>query len=212
MSSLKVIRLMLVDDHSVVRMGLSAVLGLDEDLKVVAEAEDGEQAVREYGVLRPDVVLLDIRMPRMGGVEALRAILAESPEAKVIMLTTSDLDEDVKSAIDAGASGYLLKSVSRRELVGAIREVQAGNRYIPAAIRQRLGELENRRQLSPREAEVLDGIRRGLTNRDIAKSLLISEHTVKAHVKAILAKLDSADRAEAVARGFEQGLLRVGRR
>lgn len=206
------IRLMLVDDHSVVRMGLSAVLGLDEDLKVVAEAEDGEQAVREFGILRPDVVLLDIRMPRMGGVEALRAILAESPEAKVIMLTTSDLDEDVKSAIDAGASGYLLKSVSRRELVGAIREVQAGNRYIPAAIRQRLGELENRRQLSPREAEVLDGIRRGLTNRDIAKSLLISEHTVKAHVKAILAKLDSADRAEAVARGFEQGLLRVGRR
>jgi DNA-binding NarL/FixJ family response regulator len=203
---------MLVDDHSVVRMGLSAVLGLDEGLTVVAEAEDGEQARVEYRATRPDVVLMDVRMPTMGGVEALRAILAESPEAKILMLTTSDLDEDVQSAIDAGACGYLLKSVSRDELVRAIREVHAGNRYIPAALRKRLGELENRKQLSARENEVLDGMRRGLTNRDIAKSLAISEHTVKAHVKAILTKLESADRAEAVSRGYEQGLLRVEQR
>lgn len=203
---------MLVDDHSVVRMGLSAVLGLNDDLRVVSEAEDGEQAMREYRKARPEVVLMDVRMPKMGGVAALRGILAEWPDAKIVMLTTSDLDEDVQSAIDAGASGYLLKSVSRAELVGAIREVHAGNRYIPAGIRQRLGELGTRKQLSPREAEVLDGMRRGLTNRDIAKTLAISEHTVKAHVRAVLSKLESADRAEAVARGYQQGLLRVERR
>lgn len=203
---------MLVDDHSVVRMGLSAVLGLNDDLRVVSEAEDGEQAMREYRKARPEVVLMDVRMPKMGGVAALRGILAEWPDAKIVMLTTSDLDEDVQSAIDAGASGYLLKSVSRAELVGAIREVHAGNRYIPAGIRQRLGELGTRKQLSPREAEVLDGMRRGLTNRDIAKTLAISEHTVKAHVRAVLTKLESADRAEAVARGYQQGLLRVERR
>jgi DNA-binding NarL/FixJ family response regulator len=155
---------------------------------------------------------MDVRMPGMGGVESLRAIVAECPEARVLMLTTSDLDEDVQRAIDAGASGYLLKSVSRDELVHAIREVHAGNRYIPAALQKRLTELESRRHLSTREAEVLDGMRRGLSNRDIAKSLSLSEHTIKAHVKAILDKLESADRTEAVARGYEQGLLRIDRR
>lgn len=203
---------MLVDDHSVVRMGLSAVLSLDKGLRVVSEAEDGEQAVEQYRKSRPDVALMDVQMPKMGGVEGLRAILAEWPEARVIMLTTSDLDDDIHRALEAGASGYLLKNVSRCELVGAIREVHAGRNYVPTAIRHRLDELEKRRQLSAREIEVLDGMRRGLTNKDIALSLSLSEHTVKAHVKSVLSKLESADRAEAVARGFELGLLRVGRR
>jgi two-component system NarL family response regulator len=206
------IRLMLVDDHSVVRMGLSAILSLDKGLRVVSEAEDGEQAVEQYRKSRPDVALMDVQMPKMGGVEGLRAILAEWPEARVIMLTTSDLDDDIHRALEAGASGYLLKNVSRCELVGAIREVHAGRNYVPTAIRHRLDELEKRRQLSAREIEVLDGMRRGLTNKDIALSLSLSEHTVKAHVKSVLSKLESADRAEAVARGFELGLLRVGRR
>jgi DNA-binding NarL/FixJ family response regulator len=206
------IRLMLVDDHSVVRMGLSAILSLDKDLRVVAEAEDGEQAMEQYRKSRPDVALMDVQMPKMGGVEGLRSILAEWPEARVIMLTTSDLDDDIHRALEAGASGYLLKSVSRSELVGAIREVHAGRNYVPTAIRHRLDELERRRQLSAREIEVLDGMRRGLTNKDIAVSLSLSEHTVKAHVKSILGKLESADRAEAVARGFEFGLLRLERR
>jgi len=203
---------MLVDDHSVVRMGLSAILSLDKGLRVVSEAEDGEQAVEQYRKSRPDVALMDVQMPKMGGVEGLRAILAEWPEARVIMLTTSDLDDDIHRALEAGASGYLLKNVSRCELVGAIREVHAGRNYVPTAIRHRLDELEKRRQLSAREIEVLDGMRRGLTNKDIALSLSLSEHTVKAHVKSVLSKLESADRAEAVARGFELGLLRVGRR
>ena len=206
------IRLMLVDDHSVVRMGLSAILSLDKGLRVVSEAEDGEQAVEQYRKSRPDVALMDVQMPKMGGVEGLRSILAEWPEARVIMLTTSDLDDDIHRALEAGASGYLLKSVSRSELVGAIREVHAGRNYVPTAIRHRLDELERRRQLSAREIEVLDGMRRGLTNKDIAVSLSLSEHTVKAHVKSILGKLESADRAEAVARGFELGLLRLERR
>ncbi|MBI4626149.1 MAG: response regulator transcription factor [Verrucomicrobia bacterium] len=203
------IRVLLVDDHSVVRMGLAAVLSLDEDLTVVAEAEDGTQALEKYQAERPDVVLMDVRMPGLGGLEALRALLAASPGARVLMLTTSELDDDIQRAIDAGARGYLQKSVSREELVRAIHQVHAGGSYIPEATRRRLLQLAKRKHLSNREGEVLDGMRRGLSNRDIALTLSISEHTVKAHVKAILHKLESADRAEAVARGFEQGLLRV---
>ncbi|MEY2881365.1 MAG: hypothetical protein RLZZ15_3745 [Verrucomicrobiota bacterium] len=190
-------------------MGLAAVLELDEGLAVVAEAEDGAQAVEKFRAEKPDVVLMDVRMPGMGGLEGVRALRAAWPAARVLMLTTSELDEDIQQAIAAGASGYLLKSVTREELVRAIRVVHGGGRYVPEAIARRLDELAKRRHLSARETEVLDGLRRGLSNRDIAGTLSISEHTVKAHVKAILQKLESADRAEAVARGFEHGLLRV---
>ncbi len=203
------IRILLVDDHSVVRMGLAAVLSLDEGLTVVAEAEDGAQAVEKFRAERPDVTLMDVRMPGIGGLEALRSIRAASPTACVLMLTTSELDEDVQRAIAAGAAGYLQKSITREELVQAIRHVHAGHRYIPEAMQRRLAQLAKRKHVSNREIEVLDGMRRGLSNRDIGVALSISEHTVKAHVKAILQKLESADRAEAVARGFEQGLLRV---
>jgi len=198
------------DDDPIGRLVVASLL--DDAGLAVEEAEDGEQAVEQYRKSRPDVALMDVQMPKMGGVEGLRAILAEWPEARVIMLTTSDLDDDINRALEAGASGYLLKNVSRCELVGAIREVHAGRNYVPTAIRHRLDELEKRRQLSAREIEVLDGMRRGLTNKDIALSLSLSEHTVKAHVKSILGKLESADRAEAVARGFELGLLRLERR
>jgi len=210
MASSTGIRLLLVDDHSVVRMGLAAVLSLDEGLVVAAEAEDGAQALEKFRAEQPDVVLMDVRMPGMGGLEALRALRAAAPEARVIMLTTSEFDADVRGAIDAGAAGYLLKSVKRDELVRAIRCVHAGGRYLPEAIGRRLAQLATRRHLSPREVEVLDGMRRGLSNRDIGVALLIGEHTIKTHVKAILQKLESADRAEAVARGFEQGLFRAG--
>lgn len=205
----KTVRLLLVDDHSVVRMGLTAVLSLEENFVVVAEAEDGVQAIDRYRTEHPDVVLMDVRMPGMGGLEALRALRAEWPGARVLMLTTSELDEDIQRSIEAGAGGYLPKSATRDELVQAIYRVHAGGSYLPPAVERRLAQLAKRKHLSDREAEVLDGIRRGLTNRDIAVALALSEHTIKAHVKAILQKLDSADRAEAVARGFEQGLLRV---
>ena len=203
------IRILLVDDHSVVRMGLAAVLSLDEGLTVVAEAEDGTQALEKYRTEKPDVVLMDVRMPGIGGLNALRALRATWPAARVLMLTTSELDEDIQQAIASGAGGYLPKSVTRAELVRAIRQVHGGGRYVPEVMERRLQQLAKRRHLSNREIEVLDGMRRGLSNRDIASTLSISEHTVKAHVKAILQKLESADRAEAVARGFENGLLRV---
>ena len=190
-------------------MGLAAVLSLDEGLAVVAEAEDGAQALEKYRIEKPDVVLMDVRMPGMGGLNALRAMRTTWPSARVLMLTTSELDEDIQQAIASGACGYLPKSVTRDELVRAIRHVHGGGRYVPEVMERRLQQLAKRRHLSNREIEVLDGMRRGLSNRDIASALSISEHTVKAHVKAILQKLESADRAEAVARGFEHGLLRV---
>jgi len=191
-------------------MGLAAVLTLESDLVIAAEAEDGTQALEKYAATRPDVVLMDIRMPGMGGLEALRLLRASWPKARVMMLTTSELDDDIHRAIAAGAAGYLQKNVTRDELVRAIHQVHAGGRYMPEATERRLRSLAGRKQLSGREIEVLDGMRRGLSNKDIAAALSISEHTVKTHVKAVLQKLESADRAEAVARGFEQGLLRVG--
>lgn len=209
MTSKRPIRLLLVDDHSVVRMGLAALLGLDRNFTVVAEAEDGEQAFVKYQTERPDIVLMDVRMPGMGGVAAVRALRAKWPEARILMLTTSELEEDIYHAIEAGASGYILKSATREQLTQAINTLHAGESYIPSAIAERLKEHSKRKHLSQREIEVLDGMRRGLSNRDIGMALGISEHTVKAHAKAIFQKLESADRTEAVAQGFEQGLLRV---
>jgi DNA-binding NarL/FixJ family response regulator len=203
------IRLLLVDDHFLVRMGLVAVLGLEKDLAVAGEAEDTETALERFRAVKPDVTLLDIRMPGAGGLETLRRIRAEQPEARVIMLTTSDLEEDVFQSLEAGAAGYLLKTAQRAELAEAIRRVHAGGRAIPAKVEARLAERAQHPALSPRELEVLDFLRRGLSNRDIGVALGVTEHTAKAHVKAILVKLEAADRTEAVAAGFQRGLLKI---
>lgn len=205
----KPIRLLLVDDHLVVRMGLAAVLGLEPDFVIVGEAEDAAGALAQYRVFEPEITLLDLRMPGASGLEALRSIRAEYPEARLIMLTTSELEEDIFQAIEAGAAGYLLKTAQRAELAGAIRLVHDGGRAVPAPLEARLVERAQRRSLSPRELEVLDYLRRGLSNKDIGVALGVTEHTAKAHVKAILAKLEAADRAEAVANGFQRGLLQV---
>lgn len=206
----KPIRLMLVDDHLVVRMGLAAVLGLEPDFVIAGEAEDAAGALVQFRALGPDITLLDLRMPGASGVEALRSIRAEYPEARIIMLTTSELEEDIFQAIEAGAAGYLLKTAQRAELAEAIRRVQAGGRAVPPLLEARLVERAQRRSLSPRELEVLDYLRRGLSNKDIGVALGVTEHTAKAHVKAILVKLEAADRAEAVANGFQRGLLQLG--
>ena len=204
------IRIMLADDHSIVRMGLASVLSVEPGVEIVAEAEDGAQAVRGYAVARPDVLLLDLRMPGgLDGIEALRQIREQWPKARVIVLTTSEFDEDVLRSMEGGAAGYLSKNVSRRELVAAIRRVHGGGTCLPEALARRMEELTQRRQLTGRELEVLEGMRRGLTNRDISLALKISEHTAKAHVCAILAKLGAADRAEAVNIAFEQGVVRA---
>jgi DNA-binding NarL/FixJ family response regulator len=201
------ITLMLVDDHAVVRMGLKAMLGLEPDFVVVAEAEDAAEAVRLYGEHRPDVMLLDLRMPGESGVAVVQRVRAVHPEARIIMLTSFDLEEEVFQSLDAGAQGYVLKSMEPEDLMTAIRRVHAGERWVPEALEQRLEERAGTKQLSPRELEVLDHMRRGLSNRDIGMALGISEHTAKNHSKAIFKKLQVADRAEAVAAGFERGLL-----
>jgi two-component system, NarL family, response regulator len=211
MASRKPIRILLVDDHSVVRTGLAMLMGQEEDFAVVGEAEDVEQAVARFRKFRPDVTLMDIRMPGADGIEALRKIREEFPGARVVMLTTYDLDEDVFRALDAGAVGYLLKSVQHAELFDAVRRVHAGERCIPRSLETRLADREVRSRLSPRELETLDLLARGFTNREIGSALGVSERTAKAHVEAILAKLEAADRAEAVDAAYKRGLLRVER-
>jgi DNA-binding NarL/FixJ family response regulator len=204
------ITLLVVDDHAMVRMGLRAMLALEADFEVIAEAEDAAEALERYRELLPDIVLLDLRMPGDNGVVAVRRILSEFPEARIIMLTSFDLEEEVFQSLDAGAQGYVLKSVEREELNRTIRRVHGGERCVPPAIEQRLVERAQSERLSAREIEVLDHMRRGHSNRDIAHALGISEHTAKNHSRAILRKLRVADRAEAVAAGFERGLLHAG--
>ncbi|MBE2284509.1 MAG: response regulator transcription factor [Prosthecobacter sp.] len=204
------IRIMLVDDHSIVRMGLVTLLSSEQDLLVVAEADDGMQAVKLHAEARPDVTLLDLRMPGgIDGIETLKRVREQSPEAKVIVLTTSEFDEDVLRSVEGGAAGYLSKNVSRADLAAAIRQVHGGGSCLPARLAQRMDEWAQRRQLTGRELEVLEFMRRGLSNRDIGRALEISEHTAKAHVCAILGKLGAADRAEAVNIAFERGLVRA---
>lgn len=205
----KPIRLLLVDDHSMVRMGFATLLGAEPDFQVVAEAEDGEQAVSAFRECQPDVTLMDARMPGGGGIDALARIRAEFGDARIIILTTYDLEEPVFAALEAGAAGYLLKSIKRDELVAAVRCVHAGGCCFPESLAARMEERTLHKRLTPRELETLDLLRRGLSNKDIGVALGVTENTAKAHVKAILQKLDVADRAEAVAAGFERGLLEI---
>ena len=203
------IRLLVVDDHMVVRMGLVALLNQQKDFKVVSEAEDGAQAVEKYREHRPDVCLMDIRMPRLTGMQALAAIRAEFPDARVLMLTTYDGDSDIHGALTAGASGYLLKDVEAEELVLAIREVHRGGRYLPADVAQRLAERSGTPQLTPREIEVLELLAKGLSNKEIARVLDFTEFTAKAHVRNILDKLGVEDRTGAVTEALQRGILHL---
>jgi DNA-binding NarL/FixJ family response regulator len=203
------IRLLLVDDHFVVRSGLAMLLAQQDDFEVVAEADDAEQAVAHYRQFRPDVTLMDVRMPGASGIEALQSIRAEFPDARVIMLTTYDLDEDVFRALEAGAVGYLLKSVRHAELFNAVRKVHAGDRCVPQSLETRCKNGALRSRLSPREVETLDLLARGFSNREIGSALGVTERTAKAHVQAILVKLEAADRAEAVDAAYKRGLLRA---
>jgi DNA-binding NarL/FixJ family response regulator len=203
------IRLLVVDDHMVVRMGLVALLNQQKDFKIVSEAEDGAQAVEKYREHRPDVCLMDIRMPRLTGMQALAAIRAEFPDARVLMLTTYDGDSDIHGALTAGASGYLLKDVEAEELVLAIREVHRGGRYLPADVAQRLAERSGTPQLTPREIEVLELLAKGLSNKEIARVLDFTEFTAKAHVRNILDKLGVEDRTGAVTEALQRGILHL---
>lgn len=200
---------MIVDDHSMVRMGMVGLLAMELDMQVVAEAEDLEQAVAAFAQQRPDVTLMDVRMPGGSGLHALTRIKAINPDARVVMLSTYDLEEPMIAAHHNGACGYLLKSVKFDELVAAIRSVHAGEICFPPALQHHIAARASSKPLSPREIQTLDLLRRGFSNKDIAQVLEISESTAKFHVKAILTKLHVGDRAEAVAAAFERGLLQV---
>jgi len=203
------ITILTADDHPLIRDGLAAVLRAESGLQVVAEAANGEEAIEAYERLRPDIVLMDLRMPVMDGLAATRAILAEDSNARIIVLTTYDGDEDIHRALAAGARGYLLKDMMRTELLNVIRAVHRGQRGIPGPVAARLAEHTPRIGLTPRELEVLDLVARGLTNAQVAERIGRTEGTVKVHLKNILQKLDGKDRTEAVTTALRRGFIRL---
>lgn len=202
------LRLLLVDDHAVMRSGLANMLSARPEFDVVAEADDGESALALHQQHSPDVTLLDIVMPGMGGLKCLRLLKQQSPDAKVLMLSSSELEQDMHDAIDLGADGYVTKTAMPSELVASILAVGRGEKCVSEEVSRRLQSYAATSQLTPREIEVLKLLRKGMSNPDIGMILEITPRTAKAHVAAILLKLDAQDRAEAVARGFELGLLR----
>ena len=201
------IRILVVDDHFVVRIGLQTSLNLDPDFRVVAEASTGTQAIALYRQLRPDVVLLDLRLPDLSGIQATTAIRGEFPEARVIIISSFDAPEEIYHAFQAGARGYLLKDVLGEEIHRAIRAVHAGQRYIPPDIARALAEHKPGTDLTEREFEVLHLLIKGLSNKEIGDVLGFTENTAKYHVRNILAKLEVSDRTEAATAALQRGLV-----
>jgi len=203
------IRLLVVDDHPLLREGIAGVLEGEDDLQLVAEAADGDEAVAAFRAHRPDVTLMDLQMPRRNGVDAIIAIRAEFPGARIIVLTTYAGDAQALRALQAGAQGYLLKSSLRKELVDTVRGVMAGRRRIAAEVAGEIAAHAGDTPLSAREIEILRGVAAGNSNKIVAARLGISEETVKAHMKSILAKLGANDRPHAVTIGLRRGILDV---
>jgi two-component system, NarL family, response regulator len=202
-------RVLVADDHPVVRAGLSAVIAQQSDLELVAEAENGSRAVALFREQRPDVALMDLRMPLMDGVEAIRAITTEFPDARILALTTYEGDADIRRALEAGACGYLLKDMLLTEVLTAVRAVQRGEQVIPIAVAARLAEFPERSELTDREAEVLRLVGRGLSNKEVARAIGRTEETVKIHLKNVFAKLGVTDRTEAVTVALTRGLIHL---
>lgn len=203
------IRVLTADDHPVVRTGISALVAGQPDMSLVAEAADGLEAVAKYDELLPDVVLMDLRMPRLDGIAATRAIVAAHPDARVIAVTSYEGDADIYRALDAGACGYLIKDMLGSDVVGAIRTAAAGRRVIPPSVAGRLAEFTPRVELTPREIEVLRLTAKGLRNRDIARVIGRTEETVKVHLKHLMAKLGAEDRTEAVTQALQRGIIHL---
>ena len=203
------IRILVAEDHLVARVGVSTIVNMQPDMTIVAEASNGVQAVEQFRRHRPDIALLDLRMPGMTGTEAAAAIRKEFPEARMIALTTYGGDEDIRRALAAGVKAYLTKDVLHDELLKAIRAVHAGQTYLPAGVAAALAAQMPRPDLSAREVQVLELIVRGLANKQIAYSLSIAEHTVKNHVKNILSKLGVQDRTQAATAAIQRGIVHL---
>jgi two-component system, NarL family, response regulator len=201
------VRILIVDDHPVVRAGLASMLGTQERLEVVGAAWNGQEAFALIEQHRPQVVLLDIRMPGMNGIEILEALRSMPDPPRVLVLTNFETDEDIYRAVRAGAHGYLLKSTTQQQMIEAILAVASGERHFPAHIASRLTQRMSRTNLTTREREILEMMSKGLTNKQIGTALDISAYTARNHVNNIIEKLEVADRTEAVAIAIQQGLL-----
>jgi DNA-binding NarL/FixJ family response regulator len=203
------IRILLVDDHSILRQGLASMINTQRDMQVVADAPDGIRAIELFRTHRPDLTLMDLRMPGLTGAHAIQRIRKEFPEARILVLTTYDGDEDIYRALQAGAHGYLLKDIPREEFFTALRSVHRGEYCIPPQIAARLAQRTSSSDLSGRELEVLNLIVAGKTNKEIGAILDVSENTVKSHVNAILAKLNANDRTHAATSALRRGIVHL---
>jgi DNA-binding NarL/FixJ family response regulator len=203
------IRILIADDHYIVRMGLIALVNTEPDMEVVGEAADGAQALELFGKCNPDLALLDLRMPVKDGIQTTTEIRNKFPNAQVLMLTAFDGDEEIYKALEAGARGYVLKSSSGEKLIPAVRAVAAGQRWVPKEIASRLAARNEFEELTPREVQVLRQLAKGLANKEIADVLKITEYTAKDHLKSILAKLHVADRTEAVTAAIHRGIIHL---
>jgi two-component system NarL family response regulator len=204
------IRVIIADDHPIVRMGLRALIDAQPDMRIVAEADGGAAAVAAFTTHRPDVMLVDLRMPGMGGREVISAVRTAVPDARIIVLTSFDGDEDVFRAVQAGARGYLLKASPPDEVVKAVRTVHAGGRLISPDVAARLADRVNSPSLTAREVAVLELVAKGLSNKEIAAALFLAEDTVKNHLKHVFAKLEVSDRTEAVLLAVQRGIITLG--
>jgi DNA-binding NarL/FixJ family response regulator len=203
------IRVLAVDDHPVIRMGVRALLDNENDVEVVGDAANGAEAVSLFAQLKPDVVLMDLRMPGTDGLEAMREILRVDPTAKILALSSFEGDGDITRAFQAGARGYLLKDTLGTELVAAVRAAAAGGRVIPPEVATRMAEFAPRPDLTPREIEVLTFVAKGLANREIARAIGRTSETVKAHLKNVMDKLGVKGRTEAVMQAVRRGIIHI---
>jgi DNA-binding NarL/FixJ family response regulator len=209
MSDQPPIRVLTVDDHPLLREGIAAIINNQPDMLLVAQASNGTDAVQMFREHRPDVTLMDLRLPDLSGIDAMIAIRADFPEARIIMLTTFEGDVEIQRALEAGARGYMLKSMPPKDLVDGIRQVHAGKKRVPAEIAAHLAEHMSDESLTTREIEVLRHVSGGNRNRDIAERLFISEETVKVHIKHIMEKLGASDRTQAIAIAVRRGIIQL---
>jgi len=202
------IRVLIADDHALVRRGLAAIINMEEDAAVVGEAGDGRQAIELWREIRPDVTLMDLRMPKLDGVEAIKQIRAEDPQAGIIVLTTFDHDEDIYAGLRAGAKAYLLKDAQPEELFRCIRAVHAGDAYLQPKLAAKLAQRVQEEAPTEREVQILRLLAEGKSNKAIGQVLFITESTVKSHLKSLFVKLDVTSRAEAIALAARRGLVK----